>query len=297
MNEILKKHAISEVHQMNIKNDASLHEQLKEIQDWKFPVFVKPARGSGSIGAKKCHSIKEIEDLVSRDDILMHEQETIQDYIVQEFLTGTEYFVDTFSLSGKHQICSVQSYQKLQFKGYPIYRYMEIVDPVGDIWKICSEYVLKVIAAIGLKNGFGHTELILTDSGPALIEVNPRISGGFGFINKLAEGTLNKSQPDLLIDNILSIPYAPITHLINYGRVVCMQNWQAQNLHELNTEMLGQLSSYKDSQMIKQPNTFCDEPKSLLDTVAFVLLVNKDKEKLEQDYVKLIAWEKENKIF
>ena len=190
------------------------------MENWHFPVFVKPAKGSASIGAKKCNSIKEIEDFISLEDhILLHAKEAVVDYIVQEFLSGPEYVVDTVSLAGKHQIVSILCYEKISFKGYPVYRSMIVVDPDKKEWKICADYVLKVLDAIELKNGFGHTELILGDSGPALIEVNPGISGGAGFVNKLAECTLKTCQPDVLIKNIFSEIHDSSPKMLNNGKV------------------------------------------------------------------------------
>ena len=41
-----------------------------------------------------------------------------------------------------------------------------------------TEFAVAALAAIGFDHGLAHVELMMTESGPRLIEVNPRLAGG-----------------------------------------------------------------------------------------------------------------------
>ncbi len=294
MQEALKKANMPYVKQIQLNSGSLYPAQVEELNSWEFPVMVKPSQGSGSENVKKCQSVNEIEIFIKK---IEHNLSNVKNYIIQEFLSGDEYFVDTVSLSGMHQIVSVQHYQKMSFQGHPIYRYAEIVDPRSIEWKICCEFVLKALDAVGLKNGFGHTELFLTAEGPRLIEINPRISGAMGFPNKVAEKTLGYNQLKTLANIIFSHSYHSPTQLLQHGMFVCLQNWTPRKIKETNVELLKTIPSYAEHMMAKTPGTFLLSPKNLLDTVAYVLLLNPDNAQLMLDYNTLITLETKNALF
>lgn len=298
MQDILKEKSISHIHQMKIHNNNLVMEQLKELNDWNFPVIIKPTQGVLSIGVKKCFSVAEIaEFLNTQSHASLHSEEVLEDFVAQECLSGDEYFVDTFSLEGRHYLVSVQRYEKINYEGSPIYRYFEVVDPISEEWKSCSEYVFKVLDAVELKNGFGHTELFLTSKGPILIEVNPRISGASGFPNIMTEETLKISQPKILLDQIFHQDYSAPSKLFKFGRIVCLQNWAPKKMGEFNVDLIKTLASYHSHLMLKKPGSFLGIPSTLGDTVAFVLLININNEALLEDYNKLIGWEQNQVLF
>lgn len=297
MQESLRKISAPHVKQIKIANRLLSPAQISELQQWNYPVMVKPNFGVGSIGVKKCYSLNEVEVFIKESrQLLLHAAE-IHEFIVQEYLVGDEYFVDTFSLLGEHKIASVQRYKKISYQGCPIYRYIETLDPNSIEWKMCGEYVLRTLDVIGMKNGFAHTELFLTANGPFLIEVNPRISGISGFSNKLSQITLHCSQPQLLCNTLNSLPDELPTKLWSYGITVCLQNWQPREITELNVKLLQSLPSYRENLMLKSAGSYLDAPKTLLDTVGVVLLVNADKEKLFQDFDRLCEWESNKQLF
>ena len=69
-------------------------------------------------------------------------------------------------------------------------------------------------------HGFAHTEIFIMENGePSLVEINPRISGGRGVHNRLAQSFSIKSQTDLLIDYINSglVAKSCFSQLNSYG--------------------------------------------------------------------------------
>src|SRR5260370_37647307 len=62
-------------------------------------------------------------------------------------------------------------------------------------------------AALGVGWGATHTELRMTDRGPLIIEVNPRLAGGM--IPSLIELTMGVNLIDRVIAHCTGQPYAP----------------------------------------------------------------------------------------
>lgn len=291
MQEALKKANLPSVNQIQLTHF------ITGLENWNFPVILKPNGGSASIGIKICHSVDEIDYFLKKNHPTLLHGTTAKSYIMQELLIGEEYIVDTFSLRGEHQVVSVHRYKKTIHEGYLICRYSEIVDPGSIEWKSCADYILGVLDVVGLKNGFGHSELFLTQKGPRLVEVNARISGAAGFVNKLSEKTLHFSQPAALFNALTKQPHPPFLKMTQTGLIVCVQNWKPRKISTLNATLLSTLSSYKECVMLKTPGAYLTSPKTLLDTVAMVLLINKNKKTLMEDYAQLTEWEKNEMLF
>ena len=297
MQEALKRVGLPSIAQMIIASRTLLPQQISELKEWPFPLLAKPRDGAGSAGVKTVHSLAELQTHLKNAPTRALSTE-INDFVLQELLVGDEYFVDTFSALGQHAIVSVQRYRKTDFQGHAIYRYCEIVDPQSCEYKIASEYVISVLNAVELANGFAHTELFLTATGPRLIEVNPRISGALGFPNKMAEKTVGISQPQALTEFLTngSLNLAE-RQLTAYGRVVFLQNWHPRVIGELNVAKLRELPSYVEHRTLHPSGTVLGMPSSLPDTVAYVLLVNPDQGQLIKDYEQLKYWEEHDELF
>jgi len=122
-----------------------------------------------------------VNDLAIRNDAVL----------VQEFADGTEYLVDSYSVDGRHGLVDVCRYTKLR-RGdlIGIYDLVDFVEPDHPAVLAIWPYVRRVLDGVGVRNGCGHTEVILTADGPRLIEVATRpAGGGHQMITKLATGT------------------------------------------------------------------------------------------------------------
>jgi biotin carboxylase len=110
--------------------------------------------------------------------------------LVQEYAEGTEYLVDTYSVDGRHGLVDVCRYTKSRREDrIGIYDRVEFLAPdhpdIAAIWP----YTRKVLDAVGIRNGCGHTEVMLTKHGPRLMETAARpAGGGHQMITQLATG-------------------------------------------------------------------------------------------------------------
>ena len=99
--------------------------------------------------------------------------------IVQQYVTGTEYVVDTFSHDGEHTVTDVCRYHKLDngpyMAVYDSMRWMPLDDP--DVPPVV-EYARAVLDAVGMRFGAAHVEIMDTAAGPVLIELGARPHGG-----------------------------------------------------------------------------------------------------------------------
>lgn len=99
--------------------------------------------------------------------------------VVQEYVKGTEYVVDTFSYEGVHTVTDVCRYRKV-FNGphMAVYDSMEWLPPTAPRLDDVIGYARGVLDAVGMRFGAAHVELMLTDEGPRLIEIGARPHGG-----------------------------------------------------------------------------------------------------------------------
>jgi biotin carboxylase len=94
--------------------------------------------------------------------------------IVQEFMVGAEYVVDTFSHDGMHTVVDICRYRK---RG-TVYDSMEWMpyDP-AEFGQLLG-YTRAVLDALGVRFGAAHSEIMMTGAGPRLIETGVRLHGG-----------------------------------------------------------------------------------------------------------------------
>jgi hypothetical protein len=148
-----------------------------------YPVVVKPTGGSGGEGVFFCASEGDIAN--AHKELLGYTQSgngcKVEQLALQEYLSGTEYIVDTCSLNGEHLCCAVWRYNKR--KGVPwspqaiVTQSQEIIASDDLVCETLISYVFQVLDAVGLVHGPCHTEVMLTPRGPILVEVNARMHG------------------------------------------------------------------------------------------------------------------------
>jgi biotin carboxylase len=158
--------------------DAVLRWARSEKIPW--PLVVKPSKSSCSDGVQLCAS----EDDVDRafDSIVGHENVlglTNRQVVVQEYLSGSEYVVDTVSSEGRHRLVAFWRYRRPaptpSFMGYDS---MELLPGIGRIQESLASAACGGLDALGIRFGPAHSELLWSDAGPVLIEIGARMHGG-----------------------------------------------------------------------------------------------------------------------
>lgn len=99
--------------------------------------------------------------------------------LVQEYVTGVEYVVDTFSHDGTHTVADVCRYRKVDNGGHmAVYESMDWLPPDASEVDEVVEYARAVLDAVGMRFGAAHAEIMRTPDGCRLIEVAARPHGG-----------------------------------------------------------------------------------------------------------------------
>jgi biotin carboxylase len=144
----------------------------------RWPVVVKPLDSAGTDGVVICEDPAAIEAVfaenLGRPNALQSDN---QELLVQELLRGTQLFVNSISWEGVHHVSEVWRDNKLRLQENFIYDYEELLPRHGEQQDQVVPYVEEVLDALGIRFGPAHTEVMLTDTGPVLVESGARMHG------------------------------------------------------------------------------------------------------------------------
>ncbi|MFF0152664.1 ATP-grasp domain-containing protein [Micromonospora sp. NPDC005203] len=164
--------------------DGFRSESVDAILGWagergQWPVVLKPPSSAGGDNVYVCHSAEEIRDAYARitGNIDRYGRQN-RIVLVQQFLAGTEYYVNSVSRAGVHRIVEVWRYHKRSTGGRTIYDYEDLLAWDDPATRQIADYTLAVLDALEIRTGAGHTEVMLTASGPVLVECGARLGGG-----------------------------------------------------------------------------------------------------------------------
>lgn len=129
----------------------------------KFPVFVKPRKGSGSVGARKINDINNLKDALQKDSSLI-----IQEYMWDALDVDADIYVDTIS----NQAVSLFSKKKLETKIGGASKTISFKD------ERLNEFVARALKAFKF-NGPIDMDLWYRDGEYYLSEINPRFGGAY----------------------------------------------------------------------------------------------------------------------
>jgi hypothetical protein len=142
------------------------------------PVVVKPLDSAGTDGVSICADAAAIEaafaENLGRPNALHGANEEL---LVQELLEGTQLFVNSVSWGGVHHVSEVWRDNKLRAGANFIYDYEELLPRHGEQQDQVVPYVESVLDALGIRYGPAHTEVMLTATGPVLVESGARMHG------------------------------------------------------------------------------------------------------------------------
>ncbi len=139
-----------------------------------YPCITKPTDNSGSRGVMLVHSREELEEAVHYSS----ENGRNGGVIVEEYMQGPEVSVEIITYHGIPHVLQVTD--KLT-TGAPHFVEMGHSQPsrLGEenVEKI-KDLARRAVKSVGLINGPAHVEIILTESGPKMVEMGARMGGG-----------------------------------------------------------------------------------------------------------------------
>ena len=158
--------------------------RLDDLLEWivagdVWPAIVKPLDSSGSDGVRLCASEREVAEAF--DEIVGQKNKlniVNGAALVQEYLEGEEYVVDTVSYNGRHKAAAFWKYGKSRanasFAGLDI----ELLSASGERQRQLFAYAAAILDALGIQYGPAHCELMWVEGEPVLVEIGARLNGG-----------------------------------------------------------------------------------------------------------------------
>lgn len=144
-------------------------------------VVIKPSQCAGSVGVYICRSENEVIKAYDiNDKFIKSRKRKNEKIIIQEYIDGEEYVIDTVSCEGKHTALFGMKYVKQMCEGFgKIYDTDIYLSTDDDAIKDVVDYCFQVISCLGVQYGPVHSEFMVDERGPVLIEANARPAGAF----------------------------------------------------------------------------------------------------------------------
>lgn len=146
------------------------------------PLVIKPIDGFGSQNIFALNDAADLARLRGAADLIA---DAPGDYglgvvaagemLVERRLTGQLVGCDTMSAGGRHRLLGVN--EKLAFTPPSFALRGGCFTSDCGQYSVLAEYTARLLDAIGFADGAAHIELMLTDEGPQLVEINPRLVG------------------------------------------------------------------------------------------------------------------------
>jgi L-amino acid ligase C-terminal domain 2 len=277
-----------------------LSSDVEEIVDWAerkldWPVIVKPPSSVASDGVAFCRCADEVREAAGRilsvNNVLGCRNPAV---LVQEFLAGTEYIVDSVSLGGRRKTTAIWEYSRpsAAMSGEFIsYDAMTLLAYTGERQGALQTYAFKVLDALDINFGAAQCELMWVDGEPVLVEAAARLSGGIGALLSGICGGINQ------IDETVSALLEPERFLATVDEIPILQR-RAVNLF-LVPQRRGRLVRVRGLDEIRQLPTLHSasvsaEPGDIIKRVAGVVtLIDEDIRSIERDVGVIRALERE----
>lgn len=151
------------------------------IESIGLPCVVKPADDTGSNLVRLCRSEQEVLEqsrhiLALRTNV--RGQPTALTVLVEEFLDAPEYSVEMFSWQGRSVCVGITEKHLLGLPHFVEHRHIFPARLPAASAASIAETVGRALSAAGVTTGATHTEVKLTASGCAIVEINARLAGG-----------------------------------------------------------------------------------------------------------------------
>ncbi|MEU5219193.1 ATP-grasp domain-containing protein [Streptomyces sp. NPDC020807] len=210
--------------------------------------------------------------------------------LVQEFVTGDEYVVDVFSHDGVHSVTDLCRYSKVDNGTHmAVYEAMEWVAPDAPEVAGLVAYTKTFLDSVGFRTGAAHVEVMLTEDGPRLIELNARPHGGGQ--PRFCRAATGDSQVDRAVRHFTKDGELPEHYeLLNPTLVVFLISRSAGIVRNADClEEIGKLPSHHAHVVGVKDGDRLEVTKDLLNTLSlgFAVLSGPDRAQIEADYAEV----------
>ena len=148
---------------------------VAEVEDFEYPVIIKPRDNSGSRGVKLCRSKEELSASMNE----AFEVSKLDTILVEEFIEGPEYSIESLHYDGKSEVIQFTEKKTTEF---PYNVELGHIQP-ANISEENQQKIRDIVSLIGkalhFENCPSHTELKINERGIYVIETSPRLGGDY----------------------------------------------------------------------------------------------------------------------
>jgi len=226
--------------------------------------------------------------------------------LCQEYLKGKEYVVDHVSRDGVHKTMMIWVYDKCAVNGGDFVYFGDIpVDSESPEAKVLIPYVRGVLDALGIKNGPTHGEVILTEDGPCLVEMNCRALGGDGLFQPLCSAlTGGYNQVNVAVHAYLDreqfdcLPDKPPSPFLAAGQCVDLVSFSTGTVKATpGYEVIKLLPSYVHLETHIKEGSKVVPTVDLATDIGSVLMMHHDADVLKRDIALIRQMERNDVLF
>ncbi|CAK4085457.1 unnamed protein product [Aphanomyces euteiches] len=260
-----------------------------------FEVIVKPVESAGSDDVFLCRSMEDVKKAFgSIQGKINHLGLQNRSTLVQEYLVGTEYVVDTVSRNGEHKVVAVWEYDKRAVNGAPFVYYGVLLrEASGSIILSIISYILKVLDALHIRHGPGHAEIKFVRGEPCLVEIGSRCHGGEGTYIPIVTPCIGYNQVGTTLDSYFDpeafekLPKMPY-NLKAHGCEAMLVSYESGTVEGYpGLAEIERMQSYVSQSFHTKPSDVMPITIDMFSTPGSILLVHSDKHVLEKDYARI----------
>ncbi|HVV68013.1 MAG TPA: ATP-grasp domain-containing protein [Gammaproteobacteria bacterium] len=292
MAQALRQTGVRTIEDCVVENTAQAANWLQRHH--RYPVVVKPIDSAGTEGFHLCHDFTQTMNATQM--LLGHVNafgKTNEQILLQEYIHGTEYIVNTVSLNGEHFLIDAWQSNKQEIHGSRIYDREILLSPLDSVVKDkLLPYLRQALSALDVQYGPCHSELFIDDIGVVLIESGARPHGatspaamryatGWSHLDAVTELVADLQQFRLTAEQREFMPLSKFVFCVEHiahrhGRI----SGQAM-------ELIRQLPSYFMSQWVVTENQEVNITRDLFSCLGNTYLIHHNLDCLERDYQRL----------
>jgi len=280
---------------------------VREAEDGEWCVL-KPVQSAGTDGVHISKCVAQARacfaKVVGSRDVFGEVNTAV---LVQEFLRGKEYVVDSVSVDGEHKCVAIWEYDKRPCNNSQfVYFGMQTFQTRDG----CREdamvtYMHSVLDALGCKNGPSHGELIWLEAEdkPCLVEVGSRPHGGDGSFMDASGPVIGYSQISVMLDileeprRFQRLPTRP-AKFSGCGMELDLVSRETGVLRAYpKLDDVRALRSYVSMEIKVTPGRRLQKTVDFVTTPGIIMLVHDDRRVVEEDRKTIERWQEEGSFY
>lgn len=252
----------------------SINETLSACQKVGFPLVVKPSNDAGSRNVTKCNTLEDAWEAVKLILDKGHNwvgQNFSGHVLIEEYLDGPEYSVESFTINHKTQVIAVTE-KKVDERTCVELQHILPAPLSHEVLSNINILVVKALDVLGVNNAVTHVEIKNTSKGPRIIEINCRPGGDN--ISSLCDLSYGVDLRHLAFDIAVGLTNKYENFSLKARSVSGIRFFEANSTGRLDidTQALTSLQSFDSRiEFYKQKNDFVERTSSNYNRLGFYI--------------------------